>query len=106
MAASWRGLLHWSPGKLVRVPGVDNVMSVGLGKPAKDGDPPVLFVFGEVDGQRGLFRSDNNGRHWRRIDHDALRFGGIIRHVTGDPRLHGRVYFGTEGRGIWYGDPR
>ena len=47
-----------------------------------------------------------NGRRWRRIDHDALRFGGIIRHVTGDPRLHGRVYFGTEGRGVWYGDPQ
>ncbi len=106
IAASWRGLLHWSPGKLERVPGVDNVMSVGLGKPAKDGDPLVLFVFGEVGGKRGLFRSDNNGRRWRRIDDDALRFGGIIRHVTGDPRLHGRVYFGTEGRGIWYGDPQ
>ena len=65
----------------------------------------VLFVFGEVRGQRGLFRSDDGGRRWRRIDGDALRFGGIIRHVTGDPRLHGRVYFGTEGRGIWYGDP-
>lgn len=106
VAASWRGLLHWSPGRLARVPGVDNVMSVGLGKPAKDGDPLVLFVFGEVDGRRGLYRSDDNGRRWQRIDHDALRFGGIMRHVTGDPRLHGRVYFGTEGRGIWYGDPQ
>lgn len=106
IAASWRGLLHLAPGKLERVPGVDNVMSVGLGRPAKDGDAPVLFVFGEVRGQRGLFRSDDGGRRWRRIDDDALRFGGIIRHVTGDPRLHGRVYFGTEGRGIWYGDPQ
>jgi hypothetical protein len=106
IAASWRGLLHWSPGRLERVPGVDNVMSVGLGKPAKDGGTPVLFVFGEVRGQRGLYRSDDNGGRWQRIDHDAQRFGGIIRHVTGDPRLHGRVYFGTEGRGIWYGDPQ
>jgi len=32
--------------------------------------------------------------------------GGVMRHVTGDPRLHGRVYFGSEGRGIWYGDPQ
>ncbi|MCF7220820.1 cellulase [Marilutibacter chinensis] len=106
IAASWRGLLHWSPGRLERVPGVDNVMSVGLGKPAKDGDAPVLFVFGEVRGQRGLYRSDDGGRRWQRIDDDARRFGGVVRHVTGDPRLHGRVYFGTEGRGIWYGDPQ
>ena len=66
----------------------------------------MLFVFGEVAGTLGLHRSDDNGRHWRRIDHDGMRFGGVMRHVTGDPRLHGRVYFGTEGRGIWYGDPR
>ncbi len=105
LAASWRGLVQWSPGKLQRVPGVDNAMSVGLGRPAKEGDPPVLYVFGEVGGKRGLYRSDNNGRRWRRIDNDAQRFGGIVRHVTGDPRIHGRVYFGTEGRGIWYGDP-
>jgi len=104
VAASWRGLLHWSPGRLQRVPGVDNVYSVGLGRPARDGGPPVLFVFGEVAGTRGLYRSDDNGGHWRRIDNDAQRFGGVIRHVTGDPRIVGRVYVGTEGRGIWYGE--
>lgn len=106
LTASWRGLMHWSPGKLERVPGVENAMSVGVGKPAKESDPPVLYVYGDVGGKRGLFRSDNNGRRWQRIDNDAQRFGGVIRHVTGDPRLHGRVYFGTEGRGIWYGDPK
>ncbi|MCD9032796.1 cellulase [Luteimonas sp. Y-2-2-4F] len=106
IAAAWRGLLHWSPGRLRRLPGIDNVQSVGLGRPAREGGVPVLFVFGEVGGRPGLYRSDDGGRRWRRIDHDAQRFGGVIRHVTGDPRLHGRVYFGTEGRGIWYGDPK
>ncbi len=104
IAASRQGLLHLAAGALQRVSGVDNAMSLGLGRPAKDGGAPVLFVFGDVRGQRGLYRSEDAGRHWRRIDTDALRFGGIIRHVTGDPRLHGRVYFGTEGRGIWYGE--
>lgn len=106
VAASRRGLLHWSPDGLVRVPGVDDARSVGLGAPAREGEPPVLFVHGQVEGRSGLFRSDDGGRRWRRIDHDGMRFGGIMRHVTGDPRLHGRVYFGTEGRGIWYGDPQ
>lgn len=104
VAAGWRGLLHWSPGRLQRVPGLDNVFSLGLGKPAREGLPPVLFAYGEMAGKRGLYRSDNGGRHWTRIDNDAQRFAGVIRHVTGDPRVHGRVYVGTEGRGIWYGE--
>ncbi|WP_425603568.1 WD40/YVTN/BNR-like repeat-containing protein [Luteimonas rhizosphaericola] len=106
IAAAGRGLLHWTESALVRLPGVSMAHSVGLGKPAREGEPPVLFVFGEVDGTLGLHRSDDNGRQWRRIGHDGMRFGGVMRHVSGDPRLHGRVYFGTEGRGIWYGDPQ
>lgn len=106
IAAGWRGLLQWSPGKLQRVPGVDNVQSVGLGKPSTDGAAPVLYVYGDIAGKRGLYRSDNGGQRWHRIDNDAQRFAGVIRHVTGDTRIPGRVYFGTEGRGIWYGEPQ
>ena len=106
IAASSRGLLHWSQGRLRRLPGVDSARSLGLGKPVRAGAPRALFLFGEVAGKLGLYRPEDAGRNWERIDDDAHRFGGIIRHVTGDPRLPGRVYFGTEGRGIWYGDPQ
>lgn len=106
ITAAWNGLLHWSPGKLVRVSGVDNAVSLGVGKAAEPDGPPMLFVYGQVQGKTGLFRSDNGGRRWQRIDDDEHRFAGMVRHVTGDPRITGRIYFGTEGRGIWYGDPQ
>jgi photosystem II stability/assembly factor-like uncharacterized protein len=105
LTASWRGVLRWSAGKLERLPGVEHVESLGLGKPKEGSAAPTLFVAGKVDGKAGLFRSDDDGHSWQRIDDDAHRFGKIAR-VTGDPRLYGRVYFAASGRGIVYGDPR
>ena len=66
---------------------------------------PTLFVYGQLDGKVGLYRSGDEGRHWTRIDDDAHRYGEV-RLVVGDPRVYGRVYLGTHGRGIVYGDPR
>ncbi|HEV8693434.1 MAG TPA: cellulase, partial [Lysobacter sp.] len=87
LTASWRGLLRWSAGKLERLPGVENAYSLGLGKPKDGSRAPTLFVFGQIEGKQGLFRSDNDGRNWQRIDDDAHRYGEIS-HVTGDPRLY------------------
>lgn len=105
LTASGRGLLRWSAGKLERLPGVENAHSLGLGKPKEGSDTPALYLFGQIAGKTGLFRSEDDGRHWTRIDDPAHRYGKIYR-VTGDPRLYGRVYFATGGRGIVYGDPR
>jgi len=105
LTASWRGLLRWSADGLERLPGVEHAYSLGLGKPKEGGSTPALYLFGKIGGRTGLFRSDDDGRRWARIDDDAHRYGRIYR-VTGDPRLYGRVYFATGGRGIVYGDPR
>ncbi len=105
LTASWRGVLRWSAGELKKLPGVESVQSMGLGMAKDGGDVPALYVFGKVSGKEGLFRSDDEGRNWVRIDDDAHRFGKFS-HVTGDPRLYGRVYFATQGRGILYGDPK
>jgi len=105
LALGSHGLWRWRMDGPVRVAGVEDARSLGLGAPARDGDEPVLFLHGRVGAVAGLHRSDDGGASWRRIDHDGMRMGGVMRHVTGDPRLHGRVYFGSEGRGIWYGDP-
>jgi hypothetical protein len=38
-----------------------------------------------------------------RINDDQHQYGSIGS-VTGDPRIYGRVYFATGGRGVIYGD--
>ena len=70
----------------------------GLGKGA-------VFAIGTLDGVRGLWRSSDTTGAWRRIDDDDHRWGGRYRVISGDPRRPGRVYVGTDGRGLFVGDP-
>jgi len=105
VGASWRGLLRWSPGKLERLAGVEQVDAFGLGRGKDGGDVPTLFVSGKVNGVQGLFRSDDEGHRWQRVDDDMHRFGRI-RLVEGDARVPGRVYIAGSGRGILMGEPR
>jgi hypothetical protein len=87
-----------------RIAHVDVATSLGFGKAAPGGKQATLFLAGKLDGRRGLFRSIDDGVHWVRINDDAHQYGDVG-HVTGDPRIFGRVYFATGGRGIFYGDP-
>ncbi len=76
---------------------------IGFGKPAPGQPGASIFIVGKVGGTEGIFRSDDAGGRWVRIT-DARHGFGDIRVITGDPRVFGRVYFGTGGRGIIYGD--
>jgi photosystem II stability/assembly factor-like uncharacterized protein len=100
------GLLHGdAEGRLIgRDAAIDSAEAVGFGKAASVADGPTLFVAGTLHGQRGLYRSTDGGTHWRRINDDAHQYGHIL-DVVGDPRVFGRVYVATEGRGIVYGEP-
>lgn len=81
-----------------------NVRDFGFGKAAPGSSLPTVFAVGQLGDVDGLYRSTDDGKHWLRIDDDAHRYGGE-RLVTGDPRVFGRVYFATSGRGVFYGDP-
>jgi hypothetical protein len=104
-ASAAHGLIHGnSDGQLIgRAAHIDVADSLGFGKPAPGSSTPTLFVAGKRDGKRGLYRSTDDGTSWVRLNDDAHQFGRIG-HVTGDPRLFGRVYFATGGRGVFYGD--
>jgi hypothetical protein len=83
---------------------VGSAGNVGFGKAAPGQTHPAVFVIGTVDGTHGVFRSDNAGGSWVRINDDQHQYGNAGDALTGDPRVYGRVYLGTNGRGILVAD--
>ena len=106
LAFNTNGLYHSTNAgaSFARSERVQEAYSLGFGKPAPGRDFPALYLSGNVGPAQGLFRSTDAGATWVRINDDQHQFGSIS-HVTGDPRIYGRVYFATGGRGIIYGDP-
>lgn len=88
----------------VRISSVGRTYVMGFGQSAPKSRYMALYLAGQVGGLAAIYRSDDNGESWLRIDDDAHRFGWISV-ITGDPRIYGRVYLGTNGRGVLYGDP-
>ena len=103
-----RGLFHSkdSGATFSRLTGLQGANALGFGKPAPGKEYPALYLVGKVDGIQGVFRSDDTGVSWVRINDDEHQYGGIGQAITGDPRVYGRVYLGTNGRGILYADPK
>jgi hypothetical protein len=86
-----------------KLAGVTKADVVGFGMPLQAGGPPAAYLAGAVNGGRGLFRSDDAGAAWSEIS-DAKHQFATVQAITGDPRIYGRVYVGTNGLGIFYGD--
>jgi len=84
---------------------VDAASTIGFGKPAPFHKYPALYSSAEVRGVWGIYRSDDAGWTWIRINDNRHQYALTNTTITGDPRIYGRVYFGTNGRGIIYGDP-
>ena len=88
----------------VRLGSVQEAATLGFGKAAPGRTYPAVFLAGKVQGLSGAFRSDDAGATWTRITDDRHQFAAII-HLTGDPRIFGRVYLAVHGRGILYWGP-
>jgi len=105
--ANGQGLFHSlnSGASFERSAGINVGRAIGFGRAAPDQSYPALYLAGNLDDAPGLFRSDDGGATWLAIDDVSQKFG-FVSQITGDPQRYGRVYIGTGGRGVLFGDPR
>lgn len=91
--------------RFLQAASVQNAEAVGFGRAAPGSAYPTLFLSGRVGDVWGIFRSLDGGLSGARINDEAHKYGITPKSITGDPRVFGRVYFGTNGRGILVGEP-
>lgn len=99
-----KGLYHSTDAgtSFTQISGIQNSTKVGFGKAMAGKTYPSVYIVGRVNNVYGIHRSDDAGTTWTRINDDLHQFGSINT-ITGDQRVRGRLYIGTGGRGIVYG---
>lgn len=104
-------LLHRpGPGQAPRtIAAVEQAWMLALGRGAAGAAyPHSLYLWGRVhqDGGavEGLFRSDDGGERFVRINDDRHRYGRLLS-MAGDAREHGVLYIAPHGRGVVAGRP-
>ncbi|SEL37575.1 hypothetical protein SAMN05216359_10886 [Roseateles sp. YR242] len=107
------GLLHF-PGvdePMQRLPLVAQAWMLALGKAAPGASTHALYLWGQVSpaegapAQEGLFRSDDAGQRFVRIDDPQHRYGRLLS-MAADPLKHGVVFLAPHGRGVVVGRPK
>lgn len=101
------GLYHSTDGgrSFARTGGSVSVTALSFGKAPAGRNYPALFALGVAHDVDAIWRSDDAGHSWLRINDERHEYGRRFRCISGDPRVFGRVYVGTDGRGIIYGEP-
>ena len=88
-----------------RIAAVDQGDAIGFGKAAPGASYPAIYTSSKIGGVRGIFRSTDAGASWVRLNDDQHQWGWTGSVVIGDPDVYGRVYVGTNGRGVIVGNP-
>jgi xyloglucan-specific exo-beta-1,4-glucanase len=82
-----------------------SAVSIGFGAPAPGATYRALYTMATIDNVRGVYRSTDAGASWVRINDDQHQYGNAGEAITGDYSVFGRVYLGTNGRGVLVADP-
>ncbi|MPY57850.1 sialidase family protein [Streptomyces spongiae] len=106
LSVKWNGLYRSTDGGATfsKVTSCWASYTLGFGKAADGADYPAIYQVGATGSVTAVLRSDDQAKTWVRINDDAHQWGFIGEVITGDPRVYGRVYLATNGRGIQYGE--
>lgn len=76
--------------------------AIGFGKEAPGASYPAIYIYGTINGVKGIWQSIDEAGSWTRIDDDRHQYGSLSNgnFVRGDANIFGIVYRSTAGRGI------
>ncbi|MFI5886885.1 1,4-beta-glucanase [Streptomyces sp. NPDC051554] len=106
LSVKWNGLYRSLDGgvSFSKVASCWASYTLGFGKAATGADYPAIYQVGSTETITAVYRSDDEAQTWVRINDDQHQWGWTGQAIVGDPRVHGRVYLATNGRGIQYGE--
>ncbi len=88
-----------------QVKGFQVARQVSCGAPEPGFPYPAVYCYGMRDGKWGLYRSVDSGAHWLRVNDDEHQFPGGVKAIAADRKIFGRIYIGSGGCGVYYGEP-
>jgi len=92
----------WDTNPTWREPNVYGASSIALGKaPAGATYSSSVYIVGTINGVWGVYRSDDGGAAWRRINDDKHQYAGIS-NLAADQTVPGRVFAAGAGRGVLF----
>ncbi|MGW1269379.1 1,4-beta-glucanase [Streptomyces sp. NPDC002491] len=107
LSTKWNGLYRSTDGgaTFTKLTSCWASYTVAFGKAPAGASYPAVYQVGSTDTITAVYRSDDAARTWARINDDRRQWGWIGATIAADPRVYGRVYIATNGRGIQYGEP-
>ena len=107
LSTKWNGLYRSTDGgaSFSKVDSCWASYTLGFGKAADGAEYPAVYQVGSTEAVTAVYRSDDGAKSWTRINDDRHQWGWTGEIIVGDPRVYGRVYLATNGRGIQYGEP-
>lgn len=90
-----------SAGSWSAISGIGKVTEVSFGMPASGpGLGYTVFINGYKAGVKGIYRSDDYGVTWVKLVDPTIK---DIQALAGDRQNYGKVFIGTDGRGVFQG---